>query len=149
LRRQPYEIADVLVLYYLHSPQSQQITEGLENNAKKTNTSSTYKKETYIHPSHFTTRENQAALSSIQAPSSIRQADIRLSYGMPKINLLLLIRSRIWLVTPDSSAHITRTSSKAATTGAGSNRNDGVLVALQHELGVAGSWVPELDTTIL
>jgi hypothetical protein len=64
-------------------------------------------------------------------------------------NALLIIRLWIWLVAPDSSAHITRTSSKAAAAGAGCNRNDGVLVTLQHELGVAGSWVPELNTTIL
>lgn len=55
----------------------------------------------------------------------------------------------VWLVAPDSRSHVTRTSGKGATTWAWSHADDRVLVALQHELSIAGSWVPELNTTIL
>lgn len=53
------------------------------------------------------------------------------------------------LVAPDSRSHVTRTGSEAATTWAWRHADDRVLVALQHELSVAGSWVPELNTAIL
>jgi hypothetical protein len=62
---------------------------------------------------------------------------------------MLLNHSWIGLVAPDPCSHVTTTGREAATAWAGCHANDRVLVALQHELCVAGSWVPELDTTIL
>lgn len=56
-------------------------------------------------------------------------------------------------IRPDACAHVTRTGGEeAAARGdnrAGSNGDDRVLVALEHELGMAGARVPKLDTTVL
>jgi hypothetical protein len=57
--------------------------------------------------------------------------------------------SWIGLVAPDASSHVAGTGSEAATAWAGCDADDAVLVTLQHELSIAGSWIPELNTTIL
>ena len=53
------------------------------------------------------------------------------------------------LIAPDPRAHITRASSEVVPGRAGRDRDDRVLVTLQHELGVARSWVPELHAAVL
>jgi len=55
----------------------------------------------------------------------------------------------VWLVAPDSRSHVTRAGSEAATTWTWRHADDRILVALQHELSVAGSGVPELNTAVL
>lgn len=56
-------------------------------------------------------------------------------------------------VRPDAGAGIARAGGEVAARwggdGAGSDRDDRVLVALEHELGVAGAGVPELDAAVL
>lgn len=52
-------------------------------------------------------------------------------------------------VGPDTSTHITRSSGKVASSWAGSNRDNRVLVTLEHQLGVAGARIPELNSTVL
>ena len=52
-------------------------------------------------------------------------------------------------VRPDTSTHVTRSSGKVASSRAGRDGDDRVLVTLEHQLGVAGAWVPELDSTVL
>lgn len=57
-------------------------------------------------------------------------------------------------VRPDTGPHITRSGSEIPDTvgtsnWAGRHGNDGVLMSLEHELCVAGTGIPELDTAIL
>jgi hypothetical protein len=57
--------------------------------------------------------------------------------------------SREGLVAPDPRPHITGSGSERAARWAGCHRDDRVLVALQHELRVAGSRIPELYPAVL
>jgi len=52
-------------------------------------------------------------------------------------------------VLPDSSFHVARTSGKQVTCWAWGNGDDGILVPLEHHLGITSVWIPELDSTIL
>ncbi len=54
------------------------------------------------------------------------------------------------LVDPDSCAHIAGAGcEESAGYWAGCDGDDRVLVALEHELGASGAWVPELHATVL
>lgn len=54
------------------------------------------------------------------------------------------------LVLPDSGSHITGSSGEHTTRSWGwRNRDDRVLVTLEHKLGISCSWVPKLNTTVL
>lgn len=57
-------------------------------------------------------------------------------------------------VRPDAGTHITRSGGKVSNAVGTSHRtgrhgNDRVLVSLEHELCVAGTGIPELDTAVL
>ena len=56
-------------------------------------------------------------------------------------------------VRPDTGPHVARTRCEETTIGSKSrawrNRDDRILMALEHELRVAGAGIPELDTTVL
>lgn len=53
------------------------------------------------------------------------------------------------VVAPDACAHVSRPGGKVLAARARSHRDDRVLVTLEHNLRVARSGVPELDTTVL
>ena len=72
-----------------------------------------------------------------------------LAYNLISSLLILHSRALVWLVCPDSCAHISTSCRECSTNWTRRDGNHTVLVALQHELGVAGSWVPELDSTVL
>lgn len=52
-------------------------------------------------------------------------------------------------VRPNTGAHVSRASGEVVSGGARCHGNDTVLVALQHDLGVSGSGVPELHPSVL
>ena len=52
-------------------------------------------------------------------------------------------------VGPDAGPHVTGTGGEIAAGRAGGDRDDRVLVSLQHELRRAGTRVPELNAAIL
>lgn len=54
------------------------------------------------------------------------------------------------LVLPDPGTHITRSSCEETTwSRRRRDRDNRVLVTLEHELGITSSWIPELNSTVL
>jgi len=60
-----------------------------------------------------------------------------------------LWRAGVRAIPPDTGAHVAAARCKHSACRAGSNRNDRVLVALQHQLRDASRWVPELHAAVL
>lgn len=52
-------------------------------------------------------------------------------------------------VRPNTSAHVSRAGGEVVSSGARGHGNNAVLVALQHDLSVSGSGVPELHPSVL
>lgn len=52
-------------------------------------------------------------------------------------------------IRPDASAHVSGAGGEVLAARAWCDGNDRVLVTLEHDLGVAGPGVPELDTAVL
>ncbi len=52
-------------------------------------------------------------------------------------------------VGPDASTHVARARGEVSSGGTGSHRDDRLLVALEHKLGMAGARVPELNASVL
>lgn len=52
-------------------------------------------------------------------------------------------------VRPDAGSHVTRAGGEVAASRARRNRDDRVLVALEHELRIPSSRVPELHAAVL
>jgi hypothetical protein len=63
--------------------------------------------------------------------------------------LKTLVHRPIGGILPDPSLHVSRARGKQVACGARGNRDDGVLVSLEHHLGITSLGIPELDSTIL
>lgn len=115
----------------------------------------TQKGHTKVKESHSIesqARKKDPISSFLAAPNTPCHSPMLHTYALPfpAIDYYFISGSSwIWLVAPDASSHITGTGSKAATAWAGCDADNAVLVTLQHELSIAGSWIPELNTAIL